>query len=249
MQIIISPAKKMRNEIDYLQYESIPVCINKTKQILEYIQTKSISDLQYILKCNQKIASEAYYNYMKMDLYANLVPALLAYDGIQYNYMAPHIFEYDDFDYATKHLRILSGFYGILKPLDGVKVYRLELNNPFKTDFCNSLYEFWQDDIYSKIVNEDNVILDLCSVQYSKLITKYLDNQVTYVKCYFMEEEHETFKEKGVYVKIARGEMVRYLIKNKINSLEKVKLFNELGYSFNKELSNENKYVFTRKEK
>ena len=115
------------------------------------------------------------------------------------------------FAYAEQHLRILSGLYGILEPFDGVVPYRLELDSPFHTPFCTSLYDFWGSKPYQRLIEEDKHILDLSSKQYGKLIKRHLDHRVHCVSVFFLEEEDGQRREKGVYVKMARGEMVRWL--------------------------------------
>ena len=189
-----------------------------------------------MLGCNDQIAQIAYLNYQMMDLKKDTVPALLAYEGIQYTNTAAHVLTDDDYEYTKQHLRILSGFYGILRPFDGVVPYRLELNNKVKTEKFKSLYEFW-----------NSQILDLGAKQYTKIIKKYLTSSIKYVKCHFKEESDEGYREIGVYVKMARGQMVRYLIENRIDSFEAVKQFNYLGYQYCEALSDVETYVFIRK--
>lgn len=125
--------------------------------------------------------------------------------------------------------------------------YRLELNNKVKTEKFKSLYEFWNSRIYDELTKDDNQILDLGAKQYTKIIKKYLTSSIKYVKCHFKEESDEGYREIGVYVKMARGQMVRYLIENRIDSFEAVKQFNYLGYQYCEALSNVETYVFIRK--
>lgn len=249
MKIIIAPAKKMRSYVDFMDSKTSPIFIDKAKQLQKYIQTLDIKSLQKILGCSDSIAYEAYLMYQSMNLDERGVPALLAFEGIQYTYMAPHIFETSGFEYVSKHLLILSGFYGVLRPMDNIHPYRLEINNPFHTPFCKSLYDFWKDDIYKVMVEDDSTILDLASAQHSRMIQKYLTPDIHYVKCFFYEDDGTSLKEKGVYVKMARGAMVHYLCEHHIIDIESVKKFNELGYCFNEELSSHSRYVFIRKQK
>ena len=108
-----------------------------------------------------------------------LTPAILAYDGIQYTYMAPDVFEQQYFDYVQEHVRILSGFYGSVKPLDGVVSYRLEMQAKAKIDGCKNLYEFWCDSLYREVLPEGRIIINLASKEYSKCVEKYLQPQDT----------------------------------------------------------------------
>lgn len=248
MKIVITPAKRMRKEIDYLEPESVPVFLDESKIILERLKELTLQEVKQLLKCSDNIAKEAYNNYHQIDLTKNMIPALLAYEGIQYDNLAAHILTNEDFEYTKKYLRILSGFYGVLRPFDGVVPYRLELNNQLIIN-RNNLYQFWGDKMYQELIKDDRAILDLGAKQYTRILKKYLDQDIDYVKCYFMEKDNNQLKEIGVYVKQARGEMVRYLIKNKVTTFQQVKKFTGLGYKFCLEKSNENNYVFTREKR
>lgn len=236
----------MHHDMYYQGDISKPVFLTKTKQLLSYIQTIPVTTLQKMLVTNSKIAKETYDIYQKMDLYHKVTPAILCFDGIQYTYMGPKIFEEQYNQYVQEHVLILSGFYGVLRPFDGVTPYRLELNTPFMTPFCKSLYDFWKDSLYQEVIRKENLIIDLASKQYSRSITKYKSQEVRIVKCYFMEKEENRCVEKGVYVKMARGEMIRYLASVQASSVEEVKQFKALGYRYCKNLSDEGKIVFIR---
>ena len=186
-----------------------------------------------------------------MNLSENTNPALVTYEGIQYKYMAPRVFTYDYFDYAQKYLRILSGLYGVLKPLDGIVPYRLEMQAKLKTDFCKNLYDFWGADIYKNLTLDDdnassNVILNLASEEYAKAVRKFIKPTDTFITCTFAEQVNGSLKEKGVYVKMARGEMVRFMAENNITKPEDIKAFTGLGYRFSPKDSREQHYVFIR---
>lgn len=127
MRIIISPAKKMRVETDTFAWTGLPVLLEKTEIFMDWIRSLSYAEQKKLWACNDKIAQENAARFADMDLRSNLTPAILAYDGIQYTSMGPSVFESSQMDYVQRHLRILSGFYGVLKPLDGVVPYRLEM--------------------------------------------------------------------------------------------------------------------------
>ena len=115
MKIVITPAKKMTNDASFLEVESLSVYLETTEKILNHLKTLTISEVKKMLGCSDRIAKEAYDNYQSMDLRNNLTCAILAYQGIQYDYMASHVMSYDDFAFLQQHLVILSGFYGILR--------------------------------------------------------------------------------------------------------------------------------------
>lgn len=249
MKIIISPAKKMNMDMDFPPPRQAPVYLEKTQKLKEYLQSLTYGELSNLLCCNQEIAGLNYERYQTMALGGYTSPAILAYDGIQYKYMAPQVFEDDYFDYIENHLRILSGFYGILKPFDGVVPYRLEMQAKLKTTFCDNLYDYWQDDIYRDLTRDDTTILNLASAEYSKGVEKYLTAGVNYVTCRFGELSGGRVREKGVYVKMARGEMVRFMAENAVEDLDEIKEFNRLGYAYQAELSDNKTFVFVQTKK
>ena len=127
MRIIISPAKQMRVDTDSFACSTLPVFMKKTEILMHWIQSLSYEEQKKLWACYDKIALQNAERFAHMDLRKNLAPALLSYDGIQYTYMAPAVFEDGQYDYVQEHLRILSGFYGVVKPMDGVVPYRLEM--------------------------------------------------------------------------------------------------------------------------
>ena len=127
MRIIIAPAKQMKEDTDTLPCTELPVFIDKAEQLKNYVNSLSYDEQKKLWACSDKIAQENRERFAEMDLRKRLMPAILAYDGIQYTYMAPDVFEQRYFDYVQEHVRILSGFYGSVRPLDGVVPYRLEM--------------------------------------------------------------------------------------------------------------------------
>ena len=130
MRIIISPAKRMRTDTDTLPFRNYPVFLEEAEQLKEYLQCLTAEECRKLWNCNEKIAELNYRRVHEMDLRRALTPALIAYEGIQYQYMAPVVLEDGGWEYLQEHLRILSGFYGMLRPLDGVVPYRLEMQAP-----------------------------------------------------------------------------------------------------------------------
>ncbi len=265
MRIIISPAKQMRVDTDTFACTEVPVFMEKTEILKDWIRSLSYDEQKALWACNDKIAKQNAERFAGMDLYRNLTPALLAYDGIQYTYMAPAVFEDGQFDYVQEHLRILSGFYGVVKPLDGVVPYRLEMCAK-GTGFaslakaapaeCSNLYDFWGDDLYREVMDDpegpasrrSRIIINLASKEYSKCIEKYLQTGDRYITCVFGELESGKVVQKGVYAKMARGEMVRFMAGIQAAEPEQIKDFNWSGYHFDEERSSDTEYVFIRKE-
>lgn len=190
MRIIISPAKQMRTDTDTFACTETPVFLEKTAILKDWISSLSFDEQKKLWACNDKIAKQNAARFAGMDLKSSLTPALLAYDGIQYTYMAPAVFEDGQITYVQEHLRILSGFYGVLKPMD-----------------------------------------DRC------------------ITCVFGELVNGKVVQKGVYAKMARGEMVRFMAGIRAEKPEQIKDFDWSGYQFDEGRSSEMEYVFVRAER
>lgn len=246
MRIILSPAKKMKENLDDLPVQGLPVFMEQTEEIMHWMQSLSYEAAKKLWACNDRIAEQNCDRFRHMDLYRRLTPAILSYEGIAYQYMAPSVFESGQFDYVQEHLRILSGFYGILKPLDGVTPYRLEMQAGAGIAGTRNLYEYWGDRLYREAADDSRIIINLASREYSRCIERYLKPDDTYITCIFGEMERGRCVQKGVYAKMARGEMVRYMAVHNIEDPEEIKHFDVLGYVFSEELSSGREYVFLR---
>ncbi len=246
MKIFISPAKKMREDADFILPPSVPVYLERAKQLADYCKNLDFQQLKTLFAANDAITKQNYERYQSMDLNRRLSPAIFAYDGIQYQYMAPQVFEDAYFDYINKHLCILSGLYGVLKPFDGVVSYRLEMQSKLNAPFAKTLYAFWDDLIYKEIASDGEVLVNLASAEYAKCVTKYRKSTDRMISCIFAEREGDKLIEKGVYVKMARGEMVRFLAERNAMTPQVMKEFDRLDYRFSEADSTEEKYVFIR---
>ncbi|MCZ0701923.1 cytoplasmic iron level regulating protein YaaA (DUF328/UPF0246 family) [Natronobacillus azotifigens] len=245
MRIIISPAKKMNIDNDSFIHNQLPQFIDKTEYLLGHLQTLSYDELKKIWKASDKITTLNYERIQQMNLHQNLTPAILAYEGIQYQHMAPSVLEASHYDYLEQHLRILSGFYGILRPFDGVVPYRLEMQAKLKHATYPSVYDFWDDQLAKQLLSETDCIINLASEEYSKTITKYND-KAKIIRCKFGELKDGKVKEKGTLVKMARGEMVRFMAEYQVQSPEELKAFNHLNFEFSEDHSTEDELVFIR---
>lgn len=249
MKIIISPAKKMITDIDSLPVKSLPVYLKDSERIKRFLQELSYGEAKRLWGCNDKIAELNFARLKEMDLHTNLTPAVLAYEGIQYQYMAPLVFTDKALTYIESHLRILSGFYGVLKPLDGIAPYRLEIQAKAKVDGCGSLYDFWGEKIYRNVLDEDGIIINLASKEYSKCVEDYLKPEDIFITCVFGELKEGRVVQKGTLAKMARGEMVRYMAENNLTDPCQLKEFSGLDYEYEEKLSKEREYIFLKKSK
>lgn len=250
MRIIISPAKKMNRDLETLEYRQLPQFLVQAQQILEILASMSREQLKELWKCNDQITNLNYERIQEMTKNMDaLTPAVLAYEGIQYQYMAPAVFERSAYEYVEEHLRILSGFYGILRPFDGVVPYRLEMQARLSVNGSRNLYDFWGNRIARQLCSETDCIVNLASKEYSKCVEKYLKEDfakdIRFVTCVFGELCPDgRVREKGTYAKMARGEMVRFMAETRVEKPEQLKEFARLGYQFCETSSTKNKYVF-----
>ena len=232
MRIIIAPAKKMVVDTDSFSVGSLPQFLERTERLKTVLQGMSPKELQALWKCNDAIAKLNVERLEQMNLRRNLTPAILSYEGIQYRYMAPGVMETAHLDYLREHLRILSGFYGLLRPFDGVIPYRLEMQAKLAVDGCRDLYRFWGSRLAKQLASETDVVLNLASREYSRTVEGYLPKTVRFVTCTFGELKDGKVVEKGTKCKMARGQMVRWLAENQIKSSEDLQAFDQLGYRF-----------------
>lgn len=246
MKIILSPAKKMNVDNDVLLPTGIPVFMQETEKILSSLQSMKEGQLQKLWKCNDEIARLNIDRLSGMDLHRNLTPAILSYEGIAYRYMAASVFEDQEYDYVQNHLRILSAFYGVLKPMDGVTPYRLEMQAKLSVGEYKDLYAFWGRKLYEEVRDESRIIINLASKEYSKCISKYLTKKDRFVTVSFVEEAKGKLVTKGTYAKMARGEMVRFMAEHRVEAPEELAGFDHLGYHFRRDISSPAEMVFQR---
>ena len=232
MRIIIAPAKKMVTDTDSFAVDGLPQFLEQTERLNAVLQGMSPKELQALWRCNDSIAKLNEERLEQMNLRRGLTPAILSYEGIQYRYMAPGVMEIAHLDYLRRHLRILSGFYGLLRPFDGVTPYRLEMQAKLQVDGCRDLYQFWGDRLAQQLASETDVVLNLASKEYSKAVETHLPKTMQFITCVFGESKDGKVIEKGTKCKMARGQMVRWLAENQIKSPEDLLAFDHLGYQF-----------------
>lgn len=244
MKIIISPTKQMVQEQDFFYPESIPFFLEKATQLLESLKQLTYEEAKSLWKCNDKLATENFDRIKHGDLKKAKAPAIMSYKGLQYQYMAPDLLTEPALDYLQKHVRILSGLYGVLQPFDGIIPYRLEMQAPLVIKDSKNLYQFWGKDIYDALDFKNGPVLNLASKEYSKTIEPYLQKDDQLIEIKFAQLIDDKLKVKATLAKMARGEMVRFLAENNITSIEGVKSFNHPNYIFSADHSTTDTLVF-----
>ena len=235
------------NDHEDFGWHQLPLFLDKTEMLKDRLQKMSIEELADCMKCNQKIATLNHERFQKMDLHEGLIPALFAYEGLQYQHMAPAVFTSDELEYVEKHLVILSGFYGLLRPFDGIRCYRLEMQTRLDINENKSLYDFWKDDLANELFHDDDLVLNLASKEYSQCIEPYLNENRKMITCVFASLDKGKLKVKGTEAKMARGEMVRYMASHQIEDLEEIRHFNYLGFEYDASYSNDKEGVYLKR--
>ena len=247
MKIIISPAKKMKRE-EYVAPLHRPMFLKEAGELLSFLRSLSDSEMAKVWKVKGALLSSSLSSLSMLSLEDIGSPAIFSYDGIQYTYMSPSSFTDYMLEYAEKNLRIISGLYGLLKPLDGVGTYRLEMESPISIPGYGDLYSYWGGKIASSLMEDDRLLVNLASAEYSKAVLPFLPSSVTVVTPVFLDWEKGRYVSKGVYAKMERGEMVRFLSETGAETVEDIKKFSSRGYEFSHSLSSPNTLCFVRKD-
>ncbi len=254
MITVISPAKNLNFKTpSYLDGFSLPEFLEDSRSLINELRKLNPKDISTLMKVNDEIAVlnfERNLAWKTPFTKGNAKQAVLAFNGQAYIGLNASTFSDNDFVFAQKHLRILSGLYGILRPMDLIQAYRLEMGIQLKTKKGKNLYEFWGDKITNFINDElkkqkNKVLINLASKEYFKSVdTKKIKGEI--ITPVFKEQKGNSFKVVFVYAKHARGLMSRFIIQNKIEEPEDIKAFDSEGYLFNRDLSTEKEWVFTR---
>ena len=254
MITILSPAKtlKMEKALNTNLYTQ-PIFINEASALIKELIKYSPPEMEGLMKVNSKLAEQNFMRHImwekEHDL-SNSKQALLAYDGAVYQGISAENLSQHQLSFADEHLRIFSGLYGILRPLDLIQPYRLEMGTKMKNRRGNNLYNFWNRKLTTYLKREiqrqnDNILIDLASKEYSTVIDISKLN-VEVITPVFKEYRNGVYKGITVYTKRARGLMSRFIIENNIILPNELNEFNEEGYSFNEYLSSKVELVFTR---
>ena len=251
MIAIISPAKNMRNlKIDNINPQIIGkerYFTKETDEIIRVLKDLTPWDIQSLMKVNEKIALQSYAYFQDFNFNDKGVCGLLAYDGLVFKNIKAEDFTKEDFDYANKHIRILDAFYGMVNPLDDILPYRLEMQYPIKIQ-GNNLYKFWDDKIYKKLYSEDNIIVNLASEEYAKTVRRFLNEEDIFIDIDFKVNKDGKLKTLATLAKMARGQMVKYIIENKIDNPEDLKDFTFNSFKYCSNLSTSKKFVFIKED-
>lgn len=254
MVIIISPSKTLNLDIQsQTALFSQAEFTDESAKLIDKLKKYTPASLQELMSINPNLAQINALRFMEWSLPfspENAKQALLTFKGEVFNGLKAETLTEPELQFAQEHLRILSGLYGVLRPLDLIQPYRLEMGTKLKVRRKNNLYEFWGD-ILTKNINkllqstQQKYIINLASTEYFKALNqKKLNAEI--ITPTFKDYKNGTYKFLTVYGKKARGMMARFIINNRIEDIENIKLFDEDGYYYNDKLSKGNNWVFTR---
>lgn len=250
MLILISPAKTLDYSTPNFKEFTQPDFVTDVKSLVTVMKKKSAEEIASLMHISENLAQlneERYKTFQKEFNPENSKQALLAFKGDVYTKIDVDTYTEEDFDFAQQHLRILSGLYGLLKPLDLIQPYRLEMGTRLETKKGKNLYEYWDKKI-AKAINEaahGQPIVNLASQEYFKAVDlKTLKTPV--INIHFKEFKNGSYQVIGLFAKQARGMMTNFAIKQKLTDPQQLKTFQQEGYEFSEPLSSDQDWVFVR---
>lgn len=253
MIAVVSPAKSLDFETPYNGKFTLPRKLDRSSRLIEVLRKKDPDEIGDLMSISEKLAQlnvERYHTFEPDHNLSNAKPSLFAFQGDVYQGLDAATFEQSDVDFAQDHFRMLSGLYGLLRPLDLMQPYRLEMGTRLAFDDNKTLYDFWSDQI-AELINTDlkaqgdDILVNLASQEYWKSVDQEsLKAQVVDVE--FKDFKNDQYKIIAFYAKKARGLMSRYLIQHRITEVEDLKGFDLAGYYFDEKASTENKLCFKR---
>jgi uncharacterized protein len=256
MLVVVSPAKNLDFESPSVTKEySQPELLKDAKLLISRCKKLTPANIASLMSLSDKLAglnADRYHAWSQPFSPDNAKQALLAFNGDVYVGLDASSFSKEDFSFAQQHLRILSGLYGVLKPLDLMQPYRLEMGTRLDTKRGDNLYQFWGE-IITKHLNKalkeqgDQVLVNLASNEYFKSV-KPKSLKARIVTPEFKDEKNGQYKIISFFAKKARGMMARYIIQNRLSEVEQLKGFDLGGYCYSAEQSSADKPVFTRPE-
>ena len=255
MLMILSPAKTFKTmTLESWNLSPHLLFTDKTKELVNQLQQYSKQELATLMKMSDTLAEineERFKNFYQLNQQA--MPAIHAFEGEAYKGLDSLTLDEEALQFSNESFRILSGLYGVLRPFDFINPYRLEMGLSWSGLHGKDLYTYWKGELTDYFLSElkettgDQVLLNLASKEYSKAIDfKQIEKHYKVITVEFKERKGEAYKVIGMYAKRARGEMARYILMNQIHDMNGLKAFNEGGYVFNEDLSNEKTWIFTR---
>ena len=255
MIIVLSPAKTLDYEFETDGNHSVPSFLSQSSKLIGQLKKKEPKDIASLMGLSDKLATLNYDRYQSWTASKKASndskPSLLVFKGDVYQGLQAEDLTKKEMNFAQKHVRILSGLYGILRPLDLMKPYRLEMGTKLETSQGKNLYEFWGDKIQKNVLDElknqkSDLLINLASKEYFTVLGK-VPEDVNVISPAFKDYKNGKYKIISFYAKKARGLMARWIIQNKVTDFENLKDFDVEGYKYSKAESTSTTPVFLRK--
>ena len=255
MIIVLSPAKTLDYEFESNHDHSVPVFLSQSSKLISNLRTKEPKDIASLMGLSDKLAMLNFDRYQSWSpakkVSSDSKPSMLVFKGDVYQGLQAEDLNNSQMKFAQKHIRILSGLYGILRPLDLMKPYRLEMGTKLETSEGKNLYEFWGDKVQKNVLNElknqkSDLLVNLASKEYFTVLGK-LPEDINIVTPTFKDYKNGNYKIISFYAKKARGLMARWIIQNKVTNFEDLSGFDLDGYKYSKAESTATVPVFLRK--
>ena len=255
MIIVLSPAKTLDYEFESNHDHSVPVFLSQSSKLISNLRTKEPKDIASLMGLSDKLATLNFDRYQSWSpakkVSSDSKPSMLVFKGDVYQGLQAEDLNNSQMKFAQKHIRILSGLYGILRPLDLMKPYRLEMGTKLETSEGKNLYEFWGDKVQKNVLNElkdqrSDLLINLASKEYFTVLGK-LPEDINVVTPTFKDYKNGNYKIISFYAKKARGLMARWIIQNKVTNFEDLSGFDVDGYKYSKAESSATVPVFLRK--
>lgn len=247
MVAVLSPAKRLQPGALPGLAVTRPQFLPKAGQLAKILRAYAPWQLESVLRVNPLLALEAFAAYQQFDPAQPGTPALLAYRGLAYQSLAPQELNLVDFAFAQGHLRLLSAFYGLLRPADGILPHRLEMHSRLQVQ-GGSLYRFWGDGLYRSLFGAGEPVVNLASAEYARLLTPYLQPGDSWITCEFFVPRRGKLCCLPTLAKMARGRMARYLIERRAQAPQELQGFDWEGFAFQPVLSTPSRYVFVQEQ-
>ena len=253
MLMIIAPSKTQEFSDFFPSGITQPQLLQESELLIKELREFSVSDLGKLMKMSERLAlqtSQRIERFATPFTAENARPALTVFHGDVYSNISVDDYSDEDLAYAQDHLRILSGLYGVLRPLDLMQTYRLEMGCPLITSRGKNLYEFWGEKVTDRLNDvlagdREPVLVNLASSEYSRVVKKK-SLQGSILQVDFKERKDAGYRTVAIHAKRARGMMVNFAVKHRVAKVSELCSFQEGGYTFNEELSAKDHYCFTR---
>ncbi|WP_084522241.1 peroxide stress protein YaaA [Atopobium fossor] len=251
LRFITSPAKKMQTTEEYPFATALPQFIEKARIIAAHLHQMDFEQLHKLWACSERLAHESMQQLDALQEglqlpFEQLSAAICSYNGIQYTNIAASVMSEEQIEWMQTHLRVISGMYGLVRPLDGVCPYRLEMQAKLTMDGSRNLYEWWGDLLAHTLMDEadDVYLVNLASKEYSQAVLPYVTDRA--ITCSFLSPDQKSGKlvMRAPEIKAARGSFIRWCAEKGVESLDDLRNFNGRGYTFDESLSSKDELVF-----